>query len=319
MESSMESGMELVQRICREDDWKSCLPPGMKFQPTDQELLINYLYAKVIGFEIPYGIIKDIDVYKFEPFDLQEMAFDHGDGKLYFFTPRHRKYGKGMRPSRSTPHGYWKATGKMVNIGDIGNKTSLVYYHGKLSNTNDENQKTKWLMTEYKLPEWVMPSKNFNEGSKVLDDCVICKIYLIEKKVKITTDNNNTPDASTHAEGIIPVSNASLDEQRLKALTCAPRSPRSLDAVLLVSSPTPGKRDMSRIQYYGCKKFGHLATAFKESPICAFCKIRGHSIQECRKKKQAQGKVYMTTTDDSSTSVMAPPPPSTPLTPKMVQ
>ncbi|KAF8401977.1 hypothetical protein HHK36_012928 [Tetracentron sinense] len=109
------------------------------------------------------------------------------------------------------------------------------------------------------------------------------------------------------------------EEQRLKALTCASRSPGSLDTVLLASSPTPGKRDMSRVQYYGCKKFGHLATACKESPICAFCKICGHSLQECRKKKRGQGKVYMTTTDDSSTSVMAPPLPSGPLTPEMVQ
>ncbi|KAF8377349.1 hypothetical protein HHK36_030726 [Tetracentron sinense] len=109
------------------------------------------------------------------------------------------------------------------------------------------------------------------------------------------------------------------EEQRLKAFIGVPQPPGSSEMVLLASSPAPGKRDMSRVQCYGCKQFGHLATTCRDSPICAFCKIRGHRIQECRKKKRAQGKVYMTTTDASSTSVIAPSPPSGPLTPEMVQ
>lgn len=46
------------------------LPPGFRFYPTDEELLVQYLCRKVAGYHFSLQIIGDIDLYKFDPWDL---------------------------------------------------------------------------------------------------------------------------------------------------------------------------------------------------------------------------------------------------------
>lgn len=46
------------------------LPPGFRFYPTDEELLVQYLCRKVAGHDFSLQIIADIDLYKFDPWDL---------------------------------------------------------------------------------------------------------------------------------------------------------------------------------------------------------------------------------------------------------
>ncbi|KAG6777088.1 hypothetical protein POTOM_016890 [Populus tomentosa] len=47
------------------------LPPGFRFHPTDQELIIHYLKKKVSSSSYPeVSIIADVDIYKFNPWDL---------------------------------------------------------------------------------------------------------------------------------------------------------------------------------------------------------------------------------------------------------
>lgn len=46
------------------------LPPGFRFYPTDEELLVQYLCRKVAGHYFDLQIIGDIDLYKFDPWDL---------------------------------------------------------------------------------------------------------------------------------------------------------------------------------------------------------------------------------------------------------
>lgn len=46
------------------------LPPGFRFYPTDEELLVQYLCRKVAGYHFSLQVIGDIDLYKFDPWDL---------------------------------------------------------------------------------------------------------------------------------------------------------------------------------------------------------------------------------------------------------
>jgi hypothetical protein len=49
----------------------SHVPPGFRFHPTDEELVDYYLRKKVLSKKIDLDVIKDVDLYKIEPWDLQ--------------------------------------------------------------------------------------------------------------------------------------------------------------------------------------------------------------------------------------------------------
>uniref|UniRef100_A0A7C8ZR24 NAC domain-containing protein n=1 Tax=Opuntia streptacantha TaxID=393608 RepID=A0A7C8ZR24_OPUST len=46
------------------------LPPGFRFHPTDEELVVQYLRRKVYALPLPASIIPDLDVCKSDPWDL---------------------------------------------------------------------------------------------------------------------------------------------------------------------------------------------------------------------------------------------------------
>jgi len=52
-------------------DTFSHVPPGFRFHPTDEELVDYYLRKKVASNKIDLDVIKDVDLYKIEPWDLQ--------------------------------------------------------------------------------------------------------------------------------------------------------------------------------------------------------------------------------------------------------
>ncbi|KAL0328503.1 UNVERIFIED_CONTAM: NAC domain-containing protein JA2 [Sesamum calycinum] len=147
------------------------LPPGFRFYPTDEELLVQYLCRKVAGHHFPLQVIGDVDLYKFDPWDLPSKAL-FGEKEWYFFSPRDRKYPNGSRPNRVAGSGYWKATGtdKIITTEGrkVGIKKALVFYVGKAP----KGTKTNWIMHEYRLSE--SPRKN---GGNKLDDWVLCRIY----------------------------------------------------------------------------------------------------------------------------------------------
>lgn len=46
------------------------LPPGFRFHPTDEELVVHYLVRKVSSQRIPVPIIAEVDLYKYDPWQL---------------------------------------------------------------------------------------------------------------------------------------------------------------------------------------------------------------------------------------------------------
>ncbi|KAM7251464.1 hypothetical protein ACFE04_023347 [Oxalis oulophora] len=160
------------------------LPPGFRFHPTDEELVVHYLKRKTSSAPLPVAIIAEVDLYKFDPWELPAKA-TFGEQEWYFFSPRDRKYPNGTRPNRAATSGYWKATGTdkpVLTSGGtqkVGVKKALVFYGGK----PPKGVKTNWIMHEYRLadnkitnrpPGYDLANK---KNSLRLDDWVLCRIY----------------------------------------------------------------------------------------------------------------------------------------------
>nr|AUD08516.1 NAC transcription factor 1 [Stylosanthes guianensis] len=175
------------------------LPPGFRFHPTDEELVMHYLCRKCTSQAIAVPIIAEIDLYKYDPWDLPSMA-SYGEKEWYFFSPRDRKYPNGSRPNRAAGTGYWKATGADKPIGQpkpVGIKKALVFYAGKAP----KGDKTNWIMHEYRLADVDRSIRKKN--SLRLDDWVLCRIYnkkgTIEKQPissGVSTVVNQGPESS---------------------------------------------------------------------------------------------------------------------------
>ncbi|KAJ9187459.1 hypothetical protein P3X46_002914 [Hevea brasiliensis] len=183
----------------------SDLPPGFRFHPTDEELIIYYLRNQATSRPLPVSIIPEVDIYKFDPWQLPEKA-EFGENEWYFFTPRDRKYPNGVRPNRATVSGYWKATGtdKAIYSGSkyVGVKKALVFYKGR----PPKGIKSDWIMHEYRLNDSRKQVKQQN-GSMRLDDWVLCRIYKkrnigrnLEEKVEITNTQLEKPVANDASE-----------------------------------------------------------------------------------------------------------------------
>ncbi|KAL1127678.1 hypothetical protein V6Z11_A13G193600 [Gossypium hirsutum] len=189
----------------------SSLPPGFRFHPTDEELILHYLMKKLSSSPFPVSIIADVDIYKFDPWDLPDKAV-FGEKEWYFFSPRDRKYPNGARPNRAAGSGYWKATGTDKIIvassmaagrggvySNIGVKKALVFYKGR----PPKGIKTNWIMHEYRLSHNPNPNSNnrsfkSKDCSMRLDDWVLCRIYnkshALASTSTATNDQNQEED-----------------------------------------------------------------------------------------------------------------------------
>ncbi|KAG2396775.1 hypothetical protein LR48_Vigan08g043800 [Vigna angularis] len=183
------------------------LPPGFRFYPTDEELLVQYLCRKVAGHHFSLPIIAEVDLYKFDPWVLPAKAV-FGEKEWYFFSPRDRKYPNGSRPNRVAGSGYWKATGtdKIITTEGrkVGIKKALVFYVGKAP----KGSKTNWIMHEYRVLD---SSRKNNLGTTKLDDWVLCRIYKKNSSSqKVETNlwgkecsNGSSPSSSSHVEDMV--------------------------------------------------------------------------------------------------------------------
>lgn len=62
------------------------VPPGFRFHPTDEELVDYYLRKKIASKRIDLDVIKDIDLYKIEPWDLQGTKHRHRNLHIEMLT-----------------------------------------------------------------------------------------------------------------------------------------------------------------------------------------------------------------------------------------
>ncbi|GMI75350.1 Arabidopsis NAC domain containing protein 9, FEZ [Hibiscus trionum] len=170
------------ERVSDSDKMEEIMLPGFRFHPTDEELVGFYLKRKIQQRPLSIELIKQLDIYKYDPWDLPKLAAS-GEKEWYFYCPRDRKYRNSTRPNRVTGAGFWKATGTDRPIYSsegttkcIGLKKSLVFYKGRAA----KGVKTDWMMHEFRLPSLTdsAPPKRF------LDKCIpandswaICRIF----------------------------------------------------------------------------------------------------------------------------------------------
>ncbi|KAI4314162.1 hypothetical protein L6164_027097 [Bauhinia variegata] len=154
--------------------------PGFRFHPTDEELVGFYLRRKIQQRPLSIELIKQLDIYKYDPWDLPKLATT-GEREWYFYCPRDRKYRNSARPNRVTGAGFWKATGTDRPIYSsegskcIGLKKSLVFYRGRAA----KGVKTDWMMHEFRLPSLIdsSPKKYIDKTIPANDSWAICRIF----------------------------------------------------------------------------------------------------------------------------------------------
>ncbi|KAK8711399.1 hypothetical protein V6N13_146682 [Hibiscus sabdariffa] len=171
---------------------QSQVPPGFRFHPTEEELLQYYLRKKVSYEKIDLDVIRDVDLNKLEPWDIQESCKigTTPQNDWYFFSHKDKKYPTGTRTNRATAAGFWKATGRdkiiYSNCRRIGMRKTLVFYKGRAPH----GQKSDWIMHEYRLDDNIVETTVSNavgEGTQE-EGWVVCRIFKKKNHHK-TLDN----------------------------------------------------------------------------------------------------------------------------------
>ncbi|KAJ6975356.1 hypothetical protein D5086_024707 [Populus alba] len=175
------------------------VPPGFRFHPTDEELLHYYLKKKVSFQKFDMEVIREVDLNKMEPWELQETCKigSTPQNEWYFFSHRDRKYPTGSRTNRATNAGFWKATGrdKCIRNTDkkIGMRKTLVFYRGRAPH----GQKTDWIMHEYRLEDGDDAQGNAGE-----DGWVVCRVFKKKNLFKVSNEGGaasmNSSDQQLH-------------------------------------------------------------------------------------------------------------------------
>lgn len=205
----------------------SCVPPGFRFHPTDEELVGYYLRKKVASQKIDLDVIKDIDLYRIEPWDLQEKCWIgyEEQNEWYFFSHKDKKYPTGTRTNRATMAGFWKATGRDKAVYNksklIGMRKTLVFYKGRAPN----GQKSDWIMHEYRL-------ESEENGPPQEEGWVVCRAF--KKRTTTNGQNKSNIDGYDHTSYI-------YDEPTI--LTTMVHDP--LDYMISTQSPNLLPQDIS--------------------------------------------------------------------------
>ncbi|KAK3031516.1 hypothetical protein RJ639_036030 [Escallonia herrerae] len=149
------------------------LPPGFRFYPTDEELVVHFLQRKASLLPCHPDVIPDLDLYPYDPWDLGGKAMAEGN-KWYFYSRRAQ--------NRVTSNGYWNPLGVEEPITtnaskSVGMKKYYVFYIGE----SPEGVKTNWLMEEYRLSDagsTSRSSKRRGHSSKIdSSKWVVCRVY----------------------------------------------------------------------------------------------------------------------------------------------
>ncbi|XP_004306089.1 PREDICTED: NAC domain-containing protein 67-like [Fragaria vesca subsp. vesca] len=154
--------------------------PGLRFQPSDEEIVRVYLIPKILGRLNPYDVVTTEDVYSTSPEQLP-LGNDAGhfiDNEWYFYTTRP------ISSHYRTRNGFYFATSMnepiLHNNNVVGFRRFLRFYLGSRPETGIE---TEWTVHEFRANPAVFPAANLL-GSVVqekLSSMVMCKIVRIQE------------------------------------------------------------------------------------------------------------------------------------------
>ncbi|CAL9100089.1 ANAC083 transcription factor [Musa troglodytarum] len=165
------------------------LPPGFRFHPTDEELVVQYLKRKVYSFPLPAYIIPEIDLRIHDPWDLPGGR----EEVRYFFSFREATYPSRNRSNPGARSGCWKAAGKETQVVAsrcnqvVGMKKVLVFYRGK------PPTRTDWIMHEYRLTRPEANPRNDAAHSCMVrnGDWVLCRVFRKKRPAKMEAEEDD--------------------------------------------------------------------------------------------------------------------------------
>ncbi|KAH6774010.1 NAC Apical domain transcriptional regulator superfamily protein [Perilla frutescens var. hirtella] len=195
----------------------SKVPPGFRFHPTEEELLHYYLRKKVACEKIDLDVIRDVDLNKLEPWEIQEKCKigSTPQNDWYFFSHKDKKYPTGTRTNRATAAGFWKATGRdkviQSNFRRIGMRKTLVFYRGRAPH----GQKSDWIMHEYRLDDNIALDStnvcNFTGDSGPEEGWVVCRVFK-KKNYHKALESPLTSNNHHHHHHHLPRNDGVLDQ-----------------------------------------------------------------------------------------------------------
>ncbi|KAL6661882.1 hypothetical protein ACP70R_001266 [Stipagrostis hirtigluma subsp. patula] len=153
------------------------LPPGFRFRPTDEELVVQYLRRKALGVPLPAAVIPVVrDLYGLDPWDIPGAS----DGEKYFFAVRPAACG------RAAASGRWKPAGKERPVvlprpcgGSllVGVKRTMAFapHRGKKKTPAAAGLASGWAMHEYRLAA-PLHNKGCSLG-EAEGEWVVCRVF----------------------------------------------------------------------------------------------------------------------------------------------
>ncbi|KAK4839704.1 hypothetical protein QYF36_024185 [Acer negundo] len=166
---------------------------GYRFDPTDKELVVDYLFHKVHGNPLPSTTaVKECDVYG-DSHAWKGLFEAMEEDTLYFFTRLKKKTEKGKRIDRTTDSGTWKGQQGDKEIFCYNDNHQMVHVGSRRNFSfipKEGIQETccTWVMHEYRLDGCLL---NQNNNSYVL-----CRIKKMKrgKNGRAATDYNDDDD-----------------------------------------------------------------------------------------------------------------------------
>ncbi|XP_030542355.1 NAC domain-containing protein 83 [Rhodamnia argentea] len=197
----------------------SKLPPGFVFEPTDEEILFEYLRRKIFALPLPASIVPElIALSNYDPWDLP------GDGEeaRYFFS---NLDGASNAVVRATSCGYWKAQGVPKQISPsssdahnrmiMGMKKTLVFFRGR----PPHGSRTSWVMHEYCLLPAPSAARapQLNSWVGELGRWVLCRVFATRASSSSSSDFTSMDvlsSSSSSNSSVTEDSSSSLDEEQ---------------------------------------------------------------------------------------------------------
>ncbi|GFP93795.1 nac transcription factor nam-1 [Phtheirospermum japonicum] len=176
------------------------LPPGFRFEPTDEEIVFQYLARKTFNHPLPAQVIPEINIFSFDPWELPGFC-----PFFFFFKHLYRSHSSllGNQTGKATCSGYWKASGSTKRIicsksmPVVGIRRSLVFYKGR---KNTRASRTDWIMHEYCVALSQNSAcnntqrRNNSQGSLVrIGNWTLCRIFLKKRSGIREVDDNDKP------------------------------------------------------------------------------------------------------------------------------
>ncbi|KAL6545782.1 hypothetical protein OROGR_009656 [Orobanche gracilis] len=134
------------------------LPPGFRFYPTDEELVVHFLHRKASLLPCHPDVIPDLDLHPYDPWDLDGKAMVE-ENKWYFYSRRTQ--------SRISGSGYWQSVGieDPIHSSSSGQRVGMKKYNVFFLGEPSQGLKTNWIMQEYRLSDSTSSSSSSSSSS----------------------------------------------------------------------------------------------------------------------------------------------------------